>query len=123
MEIFYKQFSDNIDDVKINFYEELEKAYNEKKWNTLIDQKKYNEMLEEYKAAKSTKFTKSTHQYYLLKHYDVMKIGDNDKLVIKVKNVDDIPLTIAIKENLFDILLKFHYETGHGRRDKMNHAI
>ena len=125
METFYKQFSAEtiIDNIKNEFYKELDLYYKDKKWNTLFDNQKYEQCLVQYIAARDSKSTKTSHQYYLLKHYSVMKVGEDDKLVPKLKNIDDVPLTIVTKENLFDILLKAHYNTGHGRRDKMHHEL
>ena len=52
-----------------------------------------------------------------------MKVGDEEKLVPKVKSVNELPKIIALKEKLFDIILKAHIDTGHCRRDKIMHEI
>ena len=94
METFYKQFSaEAIDNIKNEFYKELDLYYKDKKWTTLFDNQKYEQCLVEYIAARDSKLTKTSLQYFLLKHYSVMKVGEDDNLVPKLKNIDDVPLT------------------------------
>ena len=124
MEEYYEKLGGvNIQNIKNEFYEQLNEVIEKKNWSTFLTNNDYSKLMEEYKVAKDKLTKKTSHEYYLLKHYDLIKIGDEEKLVHKIKHVEDVPIIIATKEMLFDILLKSHLDTGHGRRDKMLHDI
>lgn len=85
----------------------------------LIPKEEYYKTIEELKAAAQVLSTKSRHQYYILKKYEVLSCGDVEKLIKKRKSPGDHPVYYATIEDTYDIVSRAHIATGHGGRDRM----
>ena len=85
----------------------------------LIPRKVYYETIEDLKTMTKVSTSKSRHQYYILKKYDVLTCGDVEKLIKKKKSPEDHPVYYATIEDTYDIISKAHIATGHGGRDRM----
>ena len=85
----------------------------------LIPRKVYYETIEDLKTMTKVSISKSRHQYYILKKYDVLTCGDVEKLIKKKKSPEDHPVYYATIEDTYDIISKAHIATGHGGRDRM----
>ena len=125
MEYYYKLICDQnnkIEDLQVKFLENLnniEKGKT-KKLMTMTNEQ-YEFILNEYKVAKDKLTSKTSHEYHIIKKYDLMKVGEDEILVPKIKNIEEAPRKIVTREKMFDILIKTHIDCGHGRRDKMLH--
>ena len=85
----------------------------------LIPRKVYYETIEDLKTMTKVSISKSRHQYYIFKKYDVLTCGDVEKLIKKKKSPEDHPVYYATIEDTYDIISKAHIATGHGGRDRM----
>ncbi|MPC23235.1 hypothetical protein E2C01_016274 [Portunus trituberculatus] len=59
----------------------------------------------------------TSHEYYLLKKYEVLKGGGDFKL-IRRWNANEDPIYFATMEDTFDIIKRAHTGTGHRGRNK-----
>jgi hypothetical protein len=86
------------------------------------DIEEYNKLLKEIEEATQQKTAKTSHQYHLLKTYEVYVIGDTKKIISK-RQPDDASIRYLLPyEDIFDALLKIHKEVGHKARDIMQAA-
>ena len=85
----------------------------------LIPREVYYEAIEDLKTMTKVSTSKSRHQYYILKKYEVLTCGDVEKLIKKKKSPEDHPVYYATIEDTYDIISKAHIATGHGGRDRM----
>ncbi|XP_071056489.1 SCAN domain-containing protein 3-like [Onthophagus taurus] len=77
----------------------------------------------EITQAKQKNSKKSRREYYLLQMYDLMKVGDQQHVIKKVKEKNDPLIYIIPEEELFERLLDIHISCGHGSRDKMINIV
>lgn len=77
----------------------------------------------EITQAKQKNSKKSRREYYLLQMYDVMKVGDQQHVIKKVKEKNDPLIYVIPEEELFERLLDIHISCGHGSRDKMINIV
>jgi hypothetical protein len=82
----------------------------------------YNTYLQEVKNVKTIAVKKSIH-YRRLKRFDVLCIGNEDKLIFPVESGSEDIRYYVCNEELFDIIHAAHIETGHGGRDRINHML
>ena len=85
----------------------------------LIPKEVYYKTIDDLKTAAEASTTKSHHQYYILKKYELLQCGDVEKLIKKRKSPEDPPVYYAIIEDTYDIISKAHIATGHGGCDRM----
>lgn len=89
---------------------------------------RYEEVVREVKEAKRLRDSKmplSAKQYRRLKRYDIITIGEHEKLIAKNKGTRDESFRYYCKtEDPFGIIEAAHIATGHKRtRGKYNHLI
>ena len=60
------------------------------------------------KIAAEASTTKSHHQYYILKKYELLQCGDVEKLTKKRKSPEDPTVYYATIEDTYDIISKAH---------------
>lgn len=100
--------------MKKKFYEHINER--PQKANSFqMSSAKYYKLIADVKAAKSG--VKKNRHYWLLKHYDVVTINTEDKLIVPLVNGQ--LLYYVVLEELFDILYDTHAFVGHGGRDRM----
>lgn len=91
-----------------------------KKHNTvLLTREKYQKLINSVNVSKSKTSNKLPDDYRLLKKYDVMKVGENEKLICPLsKDVQNV-VCYAHKEELFGLIDGAHTSIGHGGRTRM----
>ena len=117
---------------KEKFYESIEQLIIEKTENDLKnpDKKKKKTLtfirLDEYQAligtilnAKNKSGTKSIKEYNILRDYDVITIGETQKIIKKRSNLDEPIRYLVPFEDLFDTIHRIHHQVGHKCRDVM----
>jgi len=82
----------------------------------------YNTYLQEVKKAKTITVKTSIH-YRRLKRFDVLCIGNEEKLIFPVESGSEDIRYYVCNDELFDIIHAAHIETGHGGRDRINHML
>ena len=105
--------------MKEKFYEYINKIP-QKANSYQMSSAKYFKLMNEVKVAKSGTNKENRH-YWLLRHYDVINVNNEDKLV--APRVKDQVLYYAVLEELFDIMYETHTSIGHGGRDKMKNKL
>ena len=85
----------------------------------LFPKELYYKTIDDLKTAAEVSTTKSRHQYYILKKYEVLKCGDVEKLIKKRKSLEDRPVSYTTIEDTYDIINKARITTGHGGRDRI----
>ncbi|EDV25687.1 uncharacterized protein TRIADDRAFT_56052 [Trichoplax adhaerens] len=105
-------------DMKRKFDGELLKQSNTKGSNSKIfTLDKYKALIEEVKAAKPTNKKTST-EYRRLARFDVIQVGELEKLIEPVKKDQNIWYFLYTDET-FDIIHEIHLRVGHGGRNRM----
>ena len=104
-------------EVEIEFRQDLYKQFEGNK-RVLIPKEDYCKTISELKEASSCS-KKTSHQYYLLKMYEILKCGDVEKLIRKRQDQDETPVYFVTIEETFDVIKRVHLLTGHGGRDKI----
>lgn len=100
------------------FDERLSELMSLKGQNTqFFTNESYTEMIEKVKSAKSKKSHKKPEDYQRLRRFDVMAVGETEKLIVPVK---DNMIRYYVKNNeIFQILHDTHLSVGHGGRNRM----
>lgn len=76
-------------------------------------------MIEETKNAKKAE-KKASRDYWLLKHYDVITVGQKDKLIFPVYATTNNNIIYYVADTeLFQVLHDAHQSMGHGGRERM----
>jgi hypothetical protein len=89
-----------------------------------MDAGEYKAFLNEIKCAKSEKDGhKSDREYYLLRHYDIMNVNDDELIVDKEASENDIPKCLLTIDKFYEVLDKIHKQCGHGGRDRMQKEV
>ena len=104
-------------EVEIEFRQELYKQFEGNK-RVLIPKEDYCKTISELKEVSSCS-KKTSHQYYLLKKYEILKCGDVEKLIRKRQDQDETPVYFVMIEEIFDVIKRVHLLTAHGGKDKM----
>jgi len=63
--------------------------------------------------------TKTRHQYYLCREYDVIEVGNVKHIIFKPKTTIENIIYVILCENYFGKIEESHKATGHGGRDKV----
>uniref|UniRef100_A0A2A4K8V1 Integrase catalytic domain-containing protein n=1 Tax=Heliothis virescens TaxID=7102 RepID=A0A2A4K8V1_HELVI len=105
-----------------NYYRGLNKNSKKLQWTNQRIQNVIK-LLEEYNTAKSEGRRPTNQHYYHARKYDVMNIDSQKVLIIKRKNTSDPVVQIIPSEEFYQKILDVHIATGHGRRDKIVHAL
>lgn len=97
----------------------LESLNGKQKNNTALSTDKYQEQLSTLKAAKSKRVNRTVTEYNLLKRFDILSIGDIEKLIKKQKDENDPILYYITNEELYNKIEEIHFAQGHGGINKM----
>ena len=62
---------------------------------------------------------KSFSHYHYAKTYELAKIGNEVRVILKRRDVSDSLVFMVAAEDLYEHLLEAHIQTGHGERDKL----
>ena len=108
---------------KEKFYEKIEQLINEKekkkKTFTLIKIDEYLVLIETITTAKNKKEKKTPKEYNMLRDYDVITIGQTQKIIKKRDNPDEPIRYLVPFEDLFETIHRIHHHVGHKCRDVM----
>ncbi|XP_070208806.1 KRAB-A domain-containing protein 2-like [Littorina saxatilis] len=105
-------------DVEDRFRKCLFERYAKNK-NYLLPKDCYFTMINDLKTAQVSSTTKTSRQYKLMKRYEVLQCGPNDKLIRKRSSPDEAPIFFVTLEDTYDTIKTAHIATGHGGRDRM----
>jgi len=101
------------------FYDLLSDSVNKKKDNSFyLTSERYNSLLNEVKEAKSVK-EKQTAHCRLLKRYDILNIGGEEKLTVPLSAEKTEILYYVTFDELFNMAHEAHIAVGHGGRTRM----
>jgi hypothetical protein len=101
------------------FYNVLSESVNNKKDNNFyLTSERYNSLLNEVKVAKSVKGKQTVH-YRRLKRYDILNIGDEEKLTVPLSAEKTEILYYVTFDELFNVIHEAHIAVGHGGRTRM----
>jgi hypothetical protein len=101
---------------KTVFLESLKQIKN-KSCGFLMDNEDYKRIIDETKSAK-LKVKKSGADYNRIRRFDILTVGDNEKLVVPLNESNDILYYLTIEE-MYDIIDSVHKSIGHGGMNKM----
>jgi hypothetical protein len=105
--------------MKHNFNEKIKEIRRIAKKNCVsLSRVKYNSIIKDVSSSKSSA-SKKPRDYWLLQHYDVLFVGNNEKLIVPLKDNHSDVSYYVFDEELFDILQSVHTSIGHGGRDRM----
>lgn len=79
----------------------------------------YYSFVAKIKAAKEKTTSKSPQEYQRLRRYDVIQIGNDERLFTPSKNKKRPNLFYTFMEENFEIIHETHIAIGHGGRNKM----
>jgi hypothetical protein len=100
----------------IVFIQKIKQIRNNKSYN-LINKVKYDTLINEVKSAKVSK-SKSSLDYRRLKRFDIITLGNTEKLITPLDDSNEFLYFIPIEE-MYGVLDTTHKAIGHGGRDKM----
>ncbi|XP_048367504.1 zinc finger protein 783-like [Sphaerodactylus townsendi] len=86
--------------------------------NSYINRDRYRTLIEEVKEAKRLRSKKGKH-YRRLRRFNVLNVGEEEKLVVPVSPGHMEAVFFVQYEDLFDILHEAHMTIGHGGRTRM----
>ncbi|XP_018564473.2 KRAB-A domain-containing protein 2-like [Anoplophora glabripennis] len=111
-----------LNDMNRQFDERLSELMSLKGQNTqFFTNESYTEMIEKVKSAKSKKSHKKPEDYQRLRRFDIMAVGETEKLIVPVK---DNMIRYYVKNNeIFQILHDTHLSVGHGGRNRMEKEL
>lgn len=105
------------------FYECFNKIVNEKNNNSVyLTAVKYNEIVSEILNVRSSGI-KINKAYRILKRYDLITIGEEEKLILPLLEGNTNILNYITNENIYDMLHDVHVSIGHGGKHCMNAEV
>lgn len=112
----------NVFNMRRQFYDNLSELVSKKRTNIqFFTTVTYAAMIEKVKAAKLV-HPKQSREKYLLHKFDVIDIGEEEKLIVPVKDDNTIKYFVH-EEEIFEILHDTHIAIGHGGRGRMDDKI
>jgi hypothetical protein len=99
--------------------EELLKEEKDRKASRYYPKEENAKIIKEIEEAEILKSKKSNRQYYLLKKYELLLIGETKRIIKRLTNDSEDIKQLVPYEGLFDALLKCHTTIGHKGRDAM----
>ncbi|KAF2886165.1 hypothetical protein ILUMI_20008 [Ignelater luminosus] len=113
-----------LSDMKNRFNNRLIELISTKGQNTQIfTEAVYLEMKQEVKKFKNKQTKKTPSDYQRLKRFDVMTIGEVEKLIGPVKEDNVIKYIQSSYRRKFEVLHAAHISIGHGGRNRMEKEV
>ncbi|CAH4029015.1 unnamed protein product [Pieris brassicae] len=107
-------------EMKERFNARIRELTSTKGQNTqILSKKAYQETIEKVKWTKKKTSSKKPEDYQRLKRYDVLTIGNIEKLIVPVKQTDLIKFYVHTEE-VFQIIDETHISMSHAGRNKMS---
>ena len=95
------------------FLERWLSSFDAKKKNlTSLSAERYSEFLDLVKVARSKQVQKSSSEYNAVKRFDILTIGDVEKLIKKRNTEADPILYFVTNEELYDKMQEVHIQQG-----------
>ena len=114
----------NMDVMKIKFYKRLDEIVAKKNGNnSFLSQEKYKSTIDLINDLKSGRRKKEVEDYQLLKWYDVVRIGNINKLIYPVAEGNNSIRYYATNDDFFSIIHEAHLSTGHGGRNRIQNEV
>lgn len=111
-------------DMKHRFDERLNELCLSKGHNTqILTKPKYLELIEKVQTSKSKVVNKKPEDYQRLRRFDVMTIGEKEKLIVPVEEGKEQIRFYVHREEIFQLLHDAHIAIGHGGRNRMEKEI
>lgn len=102
------------------FNSKLVSIMKSKKSNSgFLTRDKYDDLLKKVSDSKNKSSGKKPEDYQRLKRYDVMKVGDTEKLIFPISKDSSSVRFYVYFEELFPIIHETHLSIGHGGRNRM----
>jgi len=89
--------------------------------SAVLTKEKYVSLMIDVKKMKIKK--ESSRDYWLEKHYDIVKINGIEKLILPVSNQNENVKLYVMIEEIFVYLHEIHISIGHGGRNRMLYEI
>ena len=93
--------------------------HTKKKNSTSLTAERYGQLLDLVKNARRKKVQKSSDEYNTVKCFDILTIGDVEKLIKKRKTEEEPILYFVTSEELYDKIQEIHTQQGHGGINKI----
>lgn len=107
-------------EMKDRFNARLRELTSMKGQNTqILSKKAYQETIEKVKVTKKKTANKKPEDYQRLRRYDILTIGNIEKLIVPVKQTDLLKFYTHTEE-VFEIIDETHISLGHAGRNKMS---
>ena len=90
-----------------------------KKNSKSLSAERYAELLELVKNGRNKEAKKSCYDYNAVKRFDILTIGDVEKLIKKRKTEEESILYFVTNEELYEKIQEVHTQQGHGGINKM----
>ncbi|CAH2097955.1 unnamed protein product [Euphydryas editha] len=104
------------------YYSALSKNSKKTEW-TEEKIKNVIKLIDDYNIAKLRKKRPTDKQYHHAKKYDIFNVGSEKILIMNRKSQSDSVIQIIPSSEYYYRILDAHIATGHGRRDKIVHAL
>lgn len=102
------------------FNSKLVNIMDTKKANSgFLTKERYDDLLKKVNNSKNKSSGKKPEDYQRLKRYDVMKVGNVEKLIFPVSKDSSNVRFYVYFEELFTIIHEVHLSIGHGGRNRM----
>ena len=110
--------------MRVTSNEKLHDLLSRKKENIVfITENKYTNMVQHVNELKSGTRKKQSRDYQILKKYDVVRVGNIEKLICSMEEGNLTVKYYANISEIFDILHESHLKFGHGGRTCMVKAV
>lgn len=114
----------DVSEMKNRFDERLNELCSSKGQNTqILTKPQYLELIEKVKTSKSKVVNKKPEDYQRLRRFDVMTIGEKEKLIVPVEEGKEQIRFYVHREEIFQHLHDAHISIGHGGRNRMEKEI
>ncbi|GBL92082.1 KRAB-A domain-containing protein 2 [Araneus ventricosus] len=115
---------DHLEAMKLRFNDHLYMLKSNKgKNNQLFTREEYNSLIAKVKESKEKTSAKTPEDYQRISRYDIVRIGGDEKLIVKVQNEGDPIVYYTCMEENFQIIHEIHIAIGHGGRNRMMREV
>ena len=110
----------DVENMKESFNAKVKEIIEQKKSNNrYFDEERYQRIIQHVNDLKSGQRKKLPPDYQILKRYDVVRVGNTDKLIYPVAEGNTSIKYYVTYAELFNILHEAHLQIGHGGRNRM----
>lgn len=114
----------DVSDMKHRFNERLDELCSSKAQNTqILTKPQYLELIEKVKTSRSKVVNKKPEDYQRLRRFDVMTIGEKEKLIVPVEEGKEQIRFYVHREEIFQLLHDAHIAIGHCGRNRMEKEL